>query len=661
MEHSRQLSTHVPDAVDDDKVNAKALEVQAEWMRLVTFVVAMIGLALGISAAELRGNPLTAQDAATVYTDTLKALSSAFTAFLLVLVTRKYILKYRLLVERGQLLKGGEHFWGSGLLWPMLLELLVCAVHCPVEVYWRFRVPNLGVELLYDMDAILSIFMCLRLYLLIGVVDDYMGFRSAQARVVQSVHKLRFQWVFTFKAGLELYPTATLGSLFIGTTLVLAYCLRVTERPVCYTPEALAAGWCGPNTLGTKNFEQYTVAVWHVLITTTTIGYGDVFAVTHAGRGITVISGLFGIVVLALMVNSIGKAVQLADHEKNALGALLKQQLSIERRALAAGLVFAFLRFAVYRHKLKAAAHKNGSWRSRVSLSTSSTGASPAGAVTVSNPLKLQRRATMAKGAFESELLHVSRQSSDPGRNRILRAAISTVLAAVPVHVVRALVLALKRWRKHRVVWTAQTRAVSPMDFLARDVGEVKAELADVQQRLEGLQEVTEKVLRATETQTGHADVPSALTAHLHSLSRVVVGLAEQLNAIAHAQGLGGVDGCVRPVPAVVAIPAPAAQGAGVGLAGGMGHVRPWQPSHPQASQGRLSWHAFSGSGAGSPIQGGLASPGGSSTGHVHIGGNALYKNRMMTSLLGLQRADLIVQQGLKGWSVGMHGWCWDG
>jgi hypothetical protein len=167
----------------------------------------MIGLACGIAAAELNGNPLTTPElSATPATQGLKATSTVCTALLLLMILRKYSLEYKLLLERGLLLRGGEGFTDSGLVAPMLCELVICSMHCPVGVYWRMQVPNLGVEITYDMDALLSIFMCLRLYLLFAVVDDSLGFRSAQARIVQNVHNLRFNFFFTFKAGLELNP-----------------------------------------------------------------------------------------------------------------------------------------------------------------------------------------------------------------------------------------------------------------------------------------------------------------------------------------------------------------------------------------------------------------------------------------------------------------------
>lgn len=42
--------------------------------------------------------------------------------------------------------------------------------------------------------------------------------------------------------------------------------------------------------------------MWYVLITMTTVGYGDVFAMSHAGRAIAIICAFVGVLIVALFV-----------------------------------------------------------------------------------------------------------------------------------------------------------------------------------------------------------------------------------------------------------------------------------------------------------------------------------------------------------------------
>lgn len=42
--------------------------------------------------------------------------------------------------------------------------------------------------------------------------------------------------------------------------------------------------------------------MWNVLITMTTVGYGDVYAMSHAGRAIAVVSAFVGVMIVSLFV-----------------------------------------------------------------------------------------------------------------------------------------------------------------------------------------------------------------------------------------------------------------------------------------------------------------------------------------------------------------------
>ncbi len=45
--------------------------------------------------------------------------------------------------------------------------------------------------------------------------------------------------------------------------------------------------------------------MWFVFITMTTVGYGDVYAKSHAGRAITILAAFIGVVIVSLFVVSL--------------------------------------------------------------------------------------------------------------------------------------------------------------------------------------------------------------------------------------------------------------------------------------------------------------------------------------------------------------------
>ena len=59
--------------------------------------------------------------------------------------------------------------------------------------------------------------------------------------------------------------------------------------------------------------------MWCVVITMTTVGYGDVYAVSPFGRAISIINALWGAFVISMLVASIGQVFDLNDNQKKAI------------------------------------------------------------------------------------------------------------------------------------------------------------------------------------------------------------------------------------------------------------------------------------------------------------------------------------------------------
>ena len=66
-------------------------------------------------------------------------------------------------------------------------------------------------------------------------------------------------------------------------------------------------------------FDSYLTAIWCVVITMTTVGYGDVFAVSPFGRCISIINALWGAFIISMLYASIGKIFELSDNQKKAV------------------------------------------------------------------------------------------------------------------------------------------------------------------------------------------------------------------------------------------------------------------------------------------------------------------------------------------------------
>ena len=86
----------------------------------------------------------------------------------------------------------------------------------------------------------------------------------------------------------------------------LAYLLMVFER-IAY------------NNSGQKVFDSYFTSIWNVVITMTTVGYGDIASISVFGRLISMINAIWGAFIISMLVASIGKIFTPSDNQAKAI------------------------------------------------------------------------------------------------------------------------------------------------------------------------------------------------------------------------------------------------------------------------------------------------------------------------------------------------------
>ena len=110
-----------------------------------------------------------------------------------------------------------------------------------------------------------------------------------------------------------------------------AYTIRIFERPYWHQS-------------GLLNFSDIGQAIWLVVISMTTVGYGNMYPVTMPGRSIMLVAIIYGAFLLALLIEVIAIGVTLQDKPKDAI-----VQITIRKRA--GSVVYKALRFNALKKK----------------------------------------------------------------------------------------------------------------------------------------------------------------------------------------------------------------------------------------------------------------------------------------------------------------------
>ncbi len=184
------------------------------------------------------------------------------------------------------------------------VELLVCAIH-PIpgnyECKWTSLNPDSHriSEVDVPVDVIFSIPMFLRFYLVCRVMMLHSRlFTDASSQSLGALNRIHFNFKFIFKSMMTLYPEYVLTVLMCSAIIVASWALRACEM---YHDEVHA---------------NFLNSIWLISITFLSVGYGDIVPNSYCGRGIAVLTGIFGAGCTALVVAVLARKLELSRAEK---------------------------------------------------------------------------------------------------------------------------------------------------------------------------------------------------------------------------------------------------------------------------------------------------------------------------------------------------------
>jgi hypothetical protein len=254
----------------------------------------------------------------------LKLGISVSTIFLLIAVSVYHILGIQLHMTDNSL-----EDWRLAVNFPftflkILIELLVCTIHpFPGNITTHVSDPK-GNGHDVSIDAILSILMLLRLYL-IGkflVVHSRLLTNTA-TQSLGALNKVKINTGFIFKALMSTMPGTVLVFIMIGILLSSTWAMRTCE--IYYHPDV--------------DHANIFNCMWMIAITFLTVGYGDIYPNSYCGRFVAVSTGLMGVGTTALLVAVLAQKLEQSRAEKYVHNFVSRAQLDKERKHAASDVI----------------------------------------------------------------------------------------------------------------------------------------------------------------------------------------------------------------------------------------------------------------------------------------------------------------------------------
>lgn len=147
--------------------------------------------------------------------------------------------------------------------------------------------------------------MFFRLFFMYRSFINYSIYTDAYSKKVCKNYGFTSGVRFSYKCQLENHPGSFVMVLFTSTVLILAYVMRIFEIPYYRTNK---------DTVETSLFDDYFNSVWLLVMTITTVGYGDLTPNTAMGKWVAMFAALWGSFMISLLVLSAASIFELTKN-----------------------------------------------------------------------------------------------------------------------------------------------------------------------------------------------------------------------------------------------------------------------------------------------------------------------------------------------------------
>jgi Ion channel/Calcium-activated SK potassium channel len=265
------------------------------------FILGILGLFLAHIDCEL---DYSNNYSPTKYSNLYRFVISLTTMFVLLLLLVHAKFQYSITVESREAAEEDvPEFFKNTNFQALLLELLINAVHCPPYLNYTFVSQQLGSPVRISVNELCACVMLLRFYLVSKLFSHYTKWTSIHSKGVCEEHGAEASSIFAIRATLVEKPFHVLVPLILVSVVIFSVAVRIFERGYLTTVNS------------SQDYSYIWNSMWLVMLTMTTVGYGDYFPRTHLGRFTLVIACFWGIFIISLMIVTMTSFISFTNEE----------------------------------------------------------------------------------------------------------------------------------------------------------------------------------------------------------------------------------------------------------------------------------------------------------------------------------------------------------
>ena len=241
--------------------------------------------------------------------------------FILILNFLRYYL-ILLLKETEGLISEKDGFWSTGLWKYLLLETLILGIFDPPNLNFFFTGTMKEYIFAFSLGGLICIETMFKCYVIIRVYSYYSKYLTQSAKSLCNNANTNNNIHFALKCELKSRPFTMLFIIFFSSILLFGFSLRTFEYFL------IEKGFKYGNYSGHGNdqdkLKDLINSIWLIIVTMTTVGYGDFFPNENYGRLICLMSYLIGCLSVSLTVVALAIISEFNERELRAYSIIKK-------------------------------------------------------------------------------------------------------------------------------------------------------------------------------------------------------------------------------------------------------------------------------------------------------------------------------------------------
>ncbi len=226
------------------------------------------------------------------------------------ILVMRYINEIKLL-KNDVILSKYDGLYSSGLLKYLILEILVCGVFYPPYMNIIYSGVMLGSNYVYNLNSIFSIIIMTKIYVVVRIMTYLSRWNTDIARAICNRYNVHLTLKLAFKSEMKKRPAIILTILFMVFMVLMGFALRTFEYGIITHADTRKIK-------GNNDLNLLSNCFWLILVTMTTVGYGDYYPRSHLGRFIGVLACIIGMLILSMVVVSLSVIIDFTENEKKA-------------------------------------------------------------------------------------------------------------------------------------------------------------------------------------------------------------------------------------------------------------------------------------------------------------------------------------------------------